>query len=51
VSEALDEVRDELGNGRQSPNLVALLEEHDARLRALESDKAESADETPEGGE
>jgi hypothetical protein len=51
VSEALDKVRDERGNGRQSADLVSVLEEHEARLAALEADRAESKDETTEGGE
>lgn len=52
MSEALDEVRDELGNGRQSPNLVAVLEELDERVRALEAPAyAPPADDTVKGGE
>jgi hypothetical protein len=42
VSEHLDAVVDERANGRQSPALVSLLEELDARVRQLE-DNAENA--------
>jgi hypothetical protein len=49
VSDALDKVRDEAANGRQSPALVATLDDLDARLRALETPAAKPA-ETPKGG-
>jgi hypothetical protein len=54
VSEALDTVRDERANGRQSPALVEVLEELDARVRQLEDSEENRAGgvvETPSGGE
>lgn len=49
MSEALDKVRDELRNGRISPNVVAVLEELERNVSLLLT-PADDKPETPEGG-